>query len=509
MAQNEKTKVEQDAHDLGLYLAVVKQECIDNYFDFFVEFWDTVSSDELIINWHIKAICDKLQEHVKRVINKEKSIDLILNIPPGMSKSTMVSVLLQPWIWLHFPQCVVISSSYSGDLAVDHSLKSKACFKSDRYQMYFQEHFKAKFKKNIYLVKDNENNWVNNFFGARITTSTGGTITGKHGHIILRDDPINPEQAESTAYREKANRFNDRTLSNRKKDKELVPTITVMQRLHTDDSTGHDLRKTKKSIEHVCLPAESTDEVKPESWKKFYKDGLLDPIRLNKEILIEQEEDLGAFGYSGQYRQQPTPPEGGVIKGAGFVYMNESEVPFNPSEVPMKFMIDGAFTDKTSNDPSALMAYRHYGGKNYIYNCITVNYNLDKFLPFVEGWLMANQYTTASLIKIELKASGHSIMSMLRSPEHGSFNCSNINNVHVGWGKYTRAEYTSPSVASGKVVLINGGWVDKFVYECITFPNDTHDDKLDLLCYSTLEEMKTIKGRVYKTSLNLKGKRII
>ena len=63
-----------------------------------------------------------------------------------------------------------------------------------------------------------------------------------------------------------------------------------MQRLHEDDVTGYLLGKKNSQIKHICLPGEILGEyaqhLKPKSVKKFYIDGLLDPVRrpLNKPL---------------------------------------------------------------------------------------------------------------------------------------------------------------------------------------------------------------------------------
>lgn len=502
--------LKQEADELARYYAVIREQCLYSYFDFFVEFWDIISSDELVINWHIKYICDQLQEVAERVIDQEPAIDAIYNVPPGTSKSSMVSVALQPWIWLHKPDCVVIGSSYSKDVSVDHSIKSKLIFKSERYQTLFADHFAIKHGKFIRLIKDNEAYWLNNFGGARIATSTGGSITGKHGHLIIRDDPISQEQAESSAYRLKANRFNDRTLSNRKKDKKTTPTITVMQRLHVDDTTGHDLAKTTKKIKHIKLPAKISEKVRPvpEELAKNYINGYLDPVRLGQEVLDGQREDLGAYGFAGQYDQSPTPGEGGKFKRDWFNIIPRAALPFDPNspEAQKLFLIDGAFTKDTNNDPSAQMAFWNYKGTLYIDWCNPVRKELPAYLAYMKEWLPRHGYRANSIVRVEMKSSGPGVKAMLATEEYGGFNMGEINSLHVSWGKITRAEFASPSVEAGKVVLVKGSWNQMFIDEVVNFPNDTHDDMLDLLCYAVLQELKPKRAQKSKRKINFGGK---
>jgi len=83
-----------------------------------------------------------------------------------------------------------------------------------------------------------------------------------------------------------------------------------------------------------------------------------------------------------------------------------------------------------------------------------------------------------------MKASGYGFYSMLRSPEYGNFNCRKINSKAVADGKMTRVESAQPALASGKVFLVKGGWNEAFIDQCASFPNDVHDDMVDVLCYA-------------------------
>jgi len=163
--------------------------CVTDLYEFYVTFWFAMSGDPLVDNWHISYICDELQELGFRIVNKKAALyDLIINVPPGQSKSTMVSQAFPVWLWLHDPSLNIITSSYSGDLSCDHSLKSKNIVKCDLFNTLFQPYFLKRFGRYLKLTKDNEKDWRNNFGGGRYATSTGGTVTGKHAHLILRDD---------------------------------------------------------------------------------------------------------------------------------------------------------------------------------------------------------------------------------------------------------------------------------------------------------------------------------
>src|SRR5690606_21093918 len=200
-----------------------------------------------------------------------------------------------------------ITTSYSHYLSLGQSIKTRDIITSDRYRSYFPE---------IELKADQsgKSDYWNTLGGQRFTTSTGGTITGVHAHQIIIDDPINPKQAASDVERANANHFVESTLSTRKIDKEITPTILIMQRLHEDDPTGVMLSKKGKNIKHINLPAEDNGKILPKELSKKYINGLMDPVRLGRNVLNEALIDLGSYGFAGQYMQTPSPDDGGLIK---------------------------------------------------------------------------------------------------------------------------------------------------------------------------------------------------
>ena len=72
--------------------------CKEEFFYFVKTFWDTIISEEPVWNWHIEYLCNEIQEMAERVFEgKPKEYDLIINISPGSTKSTICSRM--------FPAC--------------------------------------------------------------------------------------------------------------------------------------------------------------------------------------------------------------------------------------------------------------------------------------------------------------------------------------------------------------------------------------------------------------------
>lgn len=281
--------------------------CKESFFEFVKEFWDTIIAEPYQDNWHIAVLCNELQIACERVFaGEERAYDIIINISPGSTKSTIASEMLPAWAWIRMASCRIIGGSHGSSLALNLSRLNRQLIKSEKYRRCFP---------NINLSKDQDAKgyFVNSYGGMRFAVGVGGSVVGMHGHILIVDDPIDPKGAVSETELETANKWMDETLATRKVDKAVTLTILIMQRLHQNDCTANMLLKTK-NVRHICLPAELSDKVKPEQLKAFYKDGLMDPKRLSRAVLGDNELKLGQYGYAGQFGQWPVPPGGGMFK---------------------------------------------------------------------------------------------------------------------------------------------------------------------------------------------------
>jgi len=459
--------------------------CRRSFYRFVQEFWDVIIQEPPVFNWHIEYLCDELQYLNSFVVLREpKPYDLAINVPPGSTKSTIVSQMYNAWVWTIDPTQRFISSSYSMNLAVSHSVKTRDIILSDKYQELFPE---------VQLKADQSGkmNFSNTAGGQRFTTSTGGTVTGMHAHQILDDDPSNPQLAQSKKERENTNAFCGQTLSSRKVDKAVTPTIRVMQRLHEEDPTGMMLQKKKAKLKHICLPAELSDLVSPPELRDRYTDGLMDPIRLNPEVLAEAKADLGSYGYAGQFDQNPAPAEGGILKREWFEIIDWTP---ELAMLSWNFTADTAYTKDDTNDPSGYLAYAKFQN-DFIIRGAQLDYvefpELCKTLP---GFAYANGYTRQSMIEVEPKASGKSLVQTLKRNTQL--------NIKEGKppakDKIARANDSSPTIESGRVKLIRGPWNKEFIDQVCTFPNAAHDEYVDCLTMmvgDTREKRKGVKRR--------------
>ncbi len=315
-----------------------------SFYHFLKIFWEEVSQDPFEDNWHIECLCGELQQIAEQVgLRRPKLHDLLINIPPGTTKTTICSIMFPAWCWTRWYWMRFITLSYSAALSLESAEYSRDLIRSKRFQLIYPElsiKSDKDIKGNFRVVKSevHKENRVprQRVGGNRYSTSVGGTVTGFHGHIIIWDDPLNPHQAVSETELRGVNRWMDSTLPTRKVDKLNTPTIGIMQRLHENDPTGAWLSKKKTNLRHICLPGSLDgyeDKVKPPEFKQYYRNGLLDPRRLSVEALKELETDLGQYGYAGQVGQSPTPPKGGMFKVDQFQIVDHYPLPHEISDM--------------------------------------------------------------------------------------------------------------------------------------------------------------------------------
>ena len=439
--------------------------CRRNFFYFVQHFWDVIIPESPIYNWHIKYLCDQLQKVVERVARREhKEYDVIINIPPGTSKSTIATVMLPVWAWTIDPSIRNLTASYSASLSIDHALKSRDIVRSDKYREFFPE-------VQIKQDQDNKSHYKNTAGGERYATSVTGTVTGFHAHLIVVDDPLNPKGATSEVERESANQFMDVTLSTRKVDKAVTPTILVMQRLHENDCSGHWLAKENKKIKHICLPGELSNDVKPIELKKHYVDGMLDKDRLDKEVLSELKINLGSYGYAGQIMQTPAPLGGGIWK-QWIIPVDDRDFPTTLLHVGSDW--DLAYTEKETNSASAFVTAGMFDGKMYIDN---IGF---EWLEFPK--LMAYMRDKKAPHYIEQKASGKSAKQVLTNQGVPA-----IEVPVIGGDKVARATMATPYAESG-MIYCRRSILDKLYSDprqgILLFPKAEHDDVQDALVQS-------------------------
>ena len=158
---------------------------------FVKEFWNTVNTNEYVQNWHVEYIADEVQKVLEKVIrNEEKEYDLIINVPPGTSKSTIVTRMASAWLWANDDSKTIISCTIDSKNASEFSSSTKDIIESEKYKLFYP-HVKIRKDVSAKTFYQTENG------GRRYSLTTRGSKTGKHADVIIDDAPMDYETAQS------------------------------------------------------------------------------------------------------------------------------------------------------------------------------------------------------------------------------------------------------------------------------------------------------------------------
>ena len=474
-------------------------------FEFLKVFWSEVSDDEFKPNWHIEFLCKELEKVAERVANnipRGDEDDPVINIPPGTTKTIICSIMLPAWCWTRWYWMKFITASYSATLSLESAEKSRDLIRSDKFKAMYPDlgikedkdvksNFRAVKKKRVYPGQP----FRITYGGNRYSTSVGGTLTGFHAHILIIDDPLNPEQAASEKELENCNRWMEQTLPTRKTDKEVSATIIIMQRLHQADPTGRILEKKKKKIKHICLPGQIRDYrqfVKPKDLIQYYTDdGLLDAVRLNWGVLQELEADMGQYGFAGQIGQNPTPPGGGMFKVERMAIIDHLTSRTNIVRT-LRYWDKAATADGgayTAGVKMSIMA----NNKIVIEDVVRKQLSSEDREAAIKANAEADNLLGECLIYMEQEGGSggkESAESTIRNLAGFSIYADRPTG-----NKEFRADPLSVAVNNGDVILIKGDWNKAFKDELELFPNGTYKDQVDAAAaaYNILTGRKQVR----------------
>lgn len=437
----------------------------ESLYEFVKIFWKTYSNAKPVWNWHIKYICKEVQKISERVFkNQRRKNDFILNVSPGSTKSAIMSIFLPAWTWTRMPEAQILCGSYSYPIAVDLSSSCRNVIKSELYQKCFPEVV-------IREDQDSKGYFKNTEGGFRFSFGVGGTVTGKHGHFIIIDDPLNPQQAASQSELKTANDWLKETIPSRKVVRKVTATFLVMQRLRQGDPT--DLFLSREKVKHVCLPALVSKKVTPNFLIKKYQNGMFDPKRLDKEVLEEARKEMGDLAFNAQYMQDPAPPDGSYFKitklGMG--------IPDRKFHKIVRFW-DKASTlaggDWTVGIKMGVDENQHY----WILDVARFQLDSAKREKMIKR--IADMDGIDVQIGLEQEGGSGGKDAIFNSVKNlAGFNVQVWKISKTTGNKVKRADAFSVQVNNGNVSLVPGDWNNIFMDELRYFPYGKHDDQVD------------------------------
>lgn len=425
--------------------------------------------------WYHGLIADRCQALIEGRIR-----NLMIFVPPQHGKSEILSRNFPAWALGRNPDLKIVGCSYSSDLARQFSRSIQRIMDSSEYQRIFPGTrlsggsgggLTRGFLRNVDMF---EIVGRRGFYKAQ---GVGGSLTGTPVDISIIDDPVKDAlEAYSVTYRERVWEWYTSVLLTRLHNESRQ--LFIMTRWHEDDLAGRILAREGDKWEVVSIPAIRERPDDGNDWDPRGVGEALWPQRHSLERLLEAQRRSPRV-FTALYQQHPTAEGGNIIKRGWFRSVSEAEFRSRRRGEPIVFFLDTAYTNKTANDPSGVIATCCIGGTLYIVHARKMLMKFPELIRFIPSYVGEHGYTSRSSIRIEPKANGLSVIDQLR--ETTGLNVTSTPSPTEA--KETRLNAASPVVEGGRVVLVEGVWNEEFVEEVCGFPVKPHDEYVDLLCY--------------------------
>ena len=429
-------------------LKVANVKCKRSLLFFTRYFFKERQKRKFVVNQHHEIICDALEKVLKGEIKR-----LIINIAPRYGKTEIAVKNFIAHALAINPSAKFIHLSYSDDLALDNSEEIKDIITSFEYQQLYPY---------VQLKKDSKSKkkWYTTEGGGVYATSASGQVTGfgagkvddedfelsdfiteidkkaGFGGAIIIDDPIKPDDAESSIMRNRVNFKFDSTIRNRVNSRN-TPIIIIMQRLHPEDLCGHLLKNDLEKWHVISLPCiYEEDGQKKSLWPFKHTVDELMTLRGSTKATINI--------FERQYMQNPKPLQ-------GLLYSDFKT--YNPNEKPIGVIYNYTDTADQGSDYLCSISYIKQSGLYYV---VDVYYSQDR-----------NEITEPELSK-RLKDVGVNYCKVESNAGGRSF-CRNIERISRSMGNSkTTFQWFWQSKNKEARIKTNSSTVNN----CIVFPSD-------------------------------------
>lgn len=454
-------------------------------------FWPILEPQTSFVEgWAMEAICQHLEAVTFGEITR-----LLINVPPGFSKSLLTNVFWPAWEWAAMgkPHLRYVTFSYAAALTERDNRRFRDLMLDPRFQALWGDQYK--------LTKIGETLTMNDRTGWKLASSVGGVGTGERGDRVLLDDPHNIKEGESETIRDETVRWFRESMSNRLNDMERSAIVVIMQRVHEGDVSGSILEHGDEYV-HLMIPMEY-DPMRhcetPIGWSDPREEpgDLAWPERFPPHIVVRLQTRLGPYAYESQYQQTPSPRGGGIIKGEWWRpwpapgYEEYEATDTRPARFPdfelVICSIDGAFTTKEENDWCACTTWGLWRDRGRLPKLMLVEAWRERYelRAFVEAIKATATKRKADHVLIENKASGISAAQELRRlTRDGDFT---VHLVDPGdKDKAARLLATQPFFSAGMVYAPDRKWADMVIQEVAAVPKGRHDDLADTVSQALL-----------------------
>lgn len=412
-------------------------------------------------NWHIAAIARQLVR-----IEMGEITRLIITMPPRTMKSFLASVCLPAWMLGKNPSAKIICASYAQPLSNEFAFEMRRLMQTRWYRSVFPNvHIDTK-KASVDEIKTTRG-------GYRLSTSVGGSLTGRGADLIVIDDPIKAGDALSQTVMASAKDWYSNTVSSRLNNQKTGKIVLVAQRLQPEDLPGH--LASLGGWEELVLPMvawkDQDIELREGYWITRPAGHLLHEDRFGEEEIRRLRSEMTEQDFEAQYNQRPLPPGGALFK-LQWLKRYDARPPVH--EIQGIFQSwDTAYEVAEGNDYSVCSTWALCGKRYFLLDIFRERL---QFPDLERAVYKQREKWNANLVIVENAGSGISLYQNIRIRTQGLW----ITTLKPSRSKQDRASQQSPKFERGEVYVPNQApWLKTFEDELVNFPHVKHDDQVD------------------------------
>lgn len=418
--------------------------------------------------WHIKVICDALERCYR---GEPEYRQLAINVPPGHSKSSLVSVLWPVWCWIQEPGLGIFGTSFDKTLTFRDASYSLDLIYSDWFRERWGDRVSVDRASGVGEHSNSAGGW-------RFSTSLESKGTGRHPDLVIIDDPQKPKDVSQTTLASVESYWNN-TLRSRERDPRSVRRVLIMQRLAVRDLAG--ILADEGGWHFIVLPFRYEPGAAYPLDPRSVAGELLWPARHSEET-AQALERMPARDRAAQLQQRPVPEGGAIIKEDWIQWYDPADsgklvdsrgVPLpGPPRFTQRIQTwDLTFKGTAEADLVAGQLWGVAGPNYYFIDGILERLDFVATLKAIVKMCTANPGTA---VLIEDKANGPAVMAMLSGDVPG------IVPVEPLGGKAARLNAASPLFEAKNVWLPKGHPIaEMLAISLVSFPVAPHDDDVD------------------------------
>jgi predicted phage terminase large subunit-like protein len=470
-------------------------------FHFYRTAWSVFEKGDFKANWHHHAMCEALE-----ALYRQEIPNLILQVPPGCSKSSLASVAFPVWCWLQDASTRFISGCAEESLATRDPGRSRMIIESQWFQSLYGNKFS--------LLPDNNRKsyYENDKRGYRIAITPGGKKgIGQRFDILLIDDPHAPTEIYSKAAKAAVWRWWSELLSTR--GSEVGRQCIIHQRLSLDDLIGRILKNSDLSRWEVISFQMEFDPTKTFIWTSTNRLPNRDPRKEKGELLwpdvqtptrvANTKAGLSTpMAISAQLQQDPIADEGNVIKKENFRYYSY------PNKSLFLQKLNAVYTswDLTYGDDGTShcvgQVWGILGSSRFLIDQVRGKWDFPEQVKQLRA--LHKKYPMARGHLIEKMANGDAMKKSLDPEIPGLIwvTASDVGGSSKSKDKSYRLSAALPQIDAGNIYIPNpdkleNNWVKIFLEECVAFPAGDSEDCVDTMTqFLNYVSSKHISNRV-------------